>query len=223
MNAIEFQQTSKRFGDQTVLRNVSTVIRPAERVVLAGPSGGGKTTVLRLIAGLLAPDTGKIWIEGKHVSGAGTILIPPEQRNIGMVFQDLALWPHMTVRENLAFGLKANKIPASEQEARIHRLLETMNMQETVQKYPGKLSGGQQQRVALARALILQPNILLMDEPLSSLDEPLRQQLQREILKLHDTLGFTLVYVTHHQDEVKELGSRVLYLQNGHLEQRNKE
>lgn len=222
MNTIEFQQISKRFDDQTVLRDVSMVIRTGERVILAGPSGCGKTTVLRLIAGFLAPDTGKLWIEGKLVSEAGTILMPPEQRNIGMVFQDLALWPHMTVRENLAFGLKANKIPASEQETRIHRLMEMMNMQETLHKYPGNLSGGQQQRVALARALILKPGILLMDEPLSSLDDPLRQQLQREILKLHETLGFILVYVTHQQDEVKELGERTLYLRDGQIEERKR-
>jgi len=221
MNAIKFQQISKQFDDQTVLHDLSMEIRTAERVVLAGLSGCGKTTILRLIAGFLAPDTGKVWIQGNCVSEPGTILVPPERRNIGMVFQDLALWPHMTVKQNLTFGLRAKKIPASEQDARIHQLMKIMNMSETLHKYPGNLSGGQQQRVALARALILQPGILLMDEPLSSLDEMLRQQLKQEILKLHETLGFTLVYVTHRQDEVKELGSSVFYLQKGHIEKRD--
>ncbi len=210
MNRVVFENVSKRYNGQAVLEGFSLEIRAGERVVVFGPSGCGKTTVLRLLAGFIPPDAGRIAIGGETVSEAGRILKAPERRNLGMVFQDLALWPHLDVGENLAFGLKARGVPKKERERRVAAMLETVRLQSALHAKPAELSGGQQQRVALARALVQQPKILLMDEPLSSLDQTLNRQLRKEILRLHEKLGFALLYVTHSRDEADEIGTRTV-------------
>src|SRR6202040_3537161 len=165
-----------------------------------------------LIAGLVAPDSGDISIGGKIVSTARRIVIPPRSRGVGMVFQDLALWPHLSVADNIAFGLRARRIPAVECRRRIHGIADLVGLGDYLNVRPGELSGGEQQRVALARALALQPRILLMDEPLSNLDAALSNRLRTEILRLHAELAFTLVYVTHSRDEAQDIGMRTIEL-----------
>lgn len=210
MTQIEWRNVSKRYGARVAITSFSLTVEAGERVALWGPSGCGKTTALRLLAGFETPDAGSVLIEGRPVSDNGRILVSPEDRGLGMVFQDLALWPHLTVRGNLAFGLKARHVPAAERERRILEMLEMVRLGREGDVLPDQLSGGQQQRVALARALVLQPRAVLMDEPLSSLDPDLRATLRGEILDLHERLGFTLVLVTHDRDEAAELTSRVI-------------
>ena len=217
MKLVALQSVSKHYGPQPVLQQVSFAIEPGERVVVLGPSGCGKTTVLRLIAGFEAPDAGQLLLAGRTVSGPGRILVPPEARNVGMVFQDLALWPHLTVHGNLEFGLKARHVPRAERERRIHEMLERVGLSGIEARRPAELSGGQQQRVALARALVLAPRVLLMDEPLSSLDLDLNLRLRQEILALHEALGFTLLYVTHDRDEAFDIASRVILMRRGRV------
>ena len=189
-----------------------------ERIVLFGPSGCGKSTVLHLIAGLVIPDAGDISINDELVATAKRNLREPQQRGVGLVFQDLALWPHMTVRENIEFGLVAQRIPAKERKRRVKEMVDLVRLGDYLDARPVELSGGQQQRVALARTLAVEPRIVLMDEPMSNLDEALCEQLQREILRLHDELGFTLVYVTHNPDDANALGARTIALRDGRLE-----
>jgi ABC-type Fe3+/spermidine/putrescine transport system ATPase subunit len=211
MSAIELRAVSKAYGGRAVVVGISASVERGERVVLLGPSGCGKTTVLRLVAGLEVPDSGTISIDGSRVAEDGCNLVPPEQRHIGMVFQDLALWPNMTVYEHLEFALRydrRNKL--TDRLVRIREVLEMVRMADRAQAKPGELSGGQQQRVALARALVANPTSVLMDEPLSSLDPELNLHLRREILRLHADLGFTLVYVTHSREEAGAIGSRVI-------------
>jgi len=219
MALIIFDSVSKIYSGKTVLHNFSLCVERKERMAILGPSGCGKTTVLRLLAGFIAPDTGTISIEGQTVANNGEILVPPEQRHIGMVFQDLALWPHLNVEGNLEFGLKAQRIPKSERTQRINEILELVEMDTYRRARPAELSGGQQQRVALARALVLRPRALLMDEPLSNLDEELNQFLRGELLRLHAQLAFTLLYVTHDHAEATEIGTRIVRMRNGRLEQ----
>ena len=209
MNHIELDGVSKTFGDRVVLSDLSLQIEKAERLVLFGPSGSGKTTVLRLVAGLEVPDKGEIRIEGRIVASAGKNLVPPEKRNVGMVFQDLALWPHMTVQQNLMFGLTARKVEKRETEVRIREMLRLVDLENRSDAKPHQLSGGEQQRVALARALVSRPSILLMDEPLSSLEDERKRSIASDLLGLHSQFGFTLVYVTHDQAETDLLASRV--------------
>jgi len=191
-------------------------VQPGERVVLLGPSGCGKTTVLRLVAGLEVPDSGVIEIDGTPVAAEARNLVEPERRRIGMVFQDLALWPHMTAYQHLEFALRyALQTRPAHRPARIREVLEMVRLADRAQAKPGELSGGQQQRIALARALVAEPAIVLMDEPLSSLDPELNLHLRREILRLHAELGFTLVYVTHSREEAVDMGSRVIGMAHG--------
>lgn len=220
MRALEFESVSKHFEDRAVLREVSLRVEPGERLVLFGPSGCGKTTLLRLMAGFMAPDRGVVRLGETVASADGRILLPPERRGVGMVFQDLALWPHLTVRGNLAFGLKAQRLPKPDRERRIIEALAMTEVDHLALKKPAQLSGGEQQRVALARAIVLQPDVLLMDEPLSSLDERLRRRLQSVILELHRQLGFTLIYVTHQREEMEEMAVRIVRLRDGKLEPR---
>ncbi|HHJ53260.1 MAG TPA: ABC transporter ATP-binding protein, partial [Caldithrix abyssi] len=180
--------------------------------------GCGKTTILRLIAGFIAPDTGRIYLNGALTSWDGRILIPPEKRNIGMVFQDLALWPHLTVSGNIGFGLKAKRIPKTEREAKIKDILQLVGLEGYAKRKPAELSGGQQQRVALARALVLQPNVLLMDEPLSNLDRELNVRLRDEVVRLQEQLGFTLLYVTHDREEAFHIARTVILMRDGRVE-----
>jgi iron(III) transport system ATP-binding protein len=216
---IEMRAVSKDYNGRRVIDNVSLKVETGERVVLFGPSGCGKSTVLHLIAGLVIPDSGEILIDEELVARAYRNLREPEQRGIGMVFQDLALWPHMTVAENIEFGLKAKRIPHEQRAQRVKEMVDLVRLGDYLNARPAELSGGQQQRVALARALALAPRILLMDEPLSTLDDELNKQLREEILRLHADLGFTLVYVTHSRDEAKELGTRTIHIRRGRVEQ----
>lgn len=217
MKAIEFAGVFKYFGDRLAVDNFSLSIEPHERLVLLGPSGCGKTTVLRLLAGLLAPDSGRIALNGEIMAADGQNLREPEERNVGMVFQDLALWPHLTVQGNLEFGLKARGHPKLEREPRIIEALRLVRMEEYLHAKPANLSGGQQQRIALSRALVLHPPIMLMDEPLSSLDYELSIDLRREILRLHSEIGFTLVYVTHNLEEAFSLATRIAIMKSGRI------
>lgn len=221
MTEITFQSVSKSLGGRPVVQDVSFELVPSERVALVGPSGCGKTTVLRLAAGLLVPDRGRILIDGVTVAEAGRNLVEPEQRHIGMVFQDLALWPHLTVHGNLAFGLKARGVARPDRRKRITEMLERVHLQHHARALPSELSGGEQQRVALARALVLHPRILLMDEPLSSLDRRLNLALRREILTLHQALQFTLLYVTHSLEEARQIGQRILEINESDIETRD--
>jgi len=211
MSAIELRAVSKAYDGRAVVDGISVSVERGERVVLLGPSGCGKTTVLRLVAGLEVPDSGAITINGSPVAEGGRNLVEPERRHIGMVFQDLALWPHMTVSQHLEFALRYDiRTDLAHRPARIREALEMVRMADRAQAKPGELSGGQQQRVALARALVANPAVVLMDEPLSSLDLELNRYLRREILRLHAELGFTLVYVTHNREEAADIGSRVI-------------
>ena len=214
---IVFEAITKSFGGRPVVREFSLVIEPGERVILLGPSGSGKTTVLRLMAGLTAPDAGRILLDGVTASEPGRIIVPAEERNLGFVFHDLALWPHMTVHGNLEFGLKARGIPKSDRSRRIAEMLELVHLGSRAGSRPGELSGGEQQRVALARALVLQPRALLMDEPLANLNPELKSELCSEILRLHAELRFTLLHVTHSRDEAMVLGTRLVSLSAGRV------
>ncbi len=218
MNIVEFRSVWKSYDQKPVIRNISLTIQENERLVILGPSGCGKTTLLRLLAGFITPEKGDILINRELVASDGTSLKKPRDRNLGMVFQDLALWPHMTVRENLEFGLKAQGIRPESREQRIIETLGLTQMEGYAHARPGQLSGGQQQRVALGRALVLRPKALLMDEPLSSLDQQLKIRIQREILKLHKEIGFTLIYVTHDEREAAEIGKQMVVLKNGEIE-----
>jgi ABC-type sugar transport system ATPase subunit len=212
MSAVEFRSVAKVYRAKRVIDALSFVIEAGERVVLFGPSGCGKSTALLLIAGLVAPDAGEIRLAGKVVSTAGRIHAAPQSRGVGMVFQDLALWPHMSVAENIGFGLRARRVAAAECRRRIDDIANLVGLGDYLQVRPGELSGGEQQRVALARALVLKPQLLLMDEPLSNLDMALSRRLRAEILRLHMELGFTLVYVTHSLEEVQDIGTRMIDL-----------
>lgn len=216
MSAVELQSVSKAYDGRTVIDGVSLVLEPGERVALVGPSGCGKTTLLRLVAGLDVPDSGAISIGGKRVATAGRNLVEPERRHVGMVFQDLALWPHMTVQQHLAFALRYSSVNAVPQRsARILEVLRMVRLVDRASAKPGQLSGGEQQRVALARALVAGAGLLLMDEPLSSVDPELNVHLRREILRLHRRLWFTLVYVTHNREEAGDVASRVIEMNRG--------
>jgi iron(III) transport system ATP-binding protein len=217
VNYIDIDRVSKSFGARLVIDQLSLHIERSERLVLFGPSGCGKTTVLRLLAGLEVPDEGEIRIDGRVVANAGKSLVPPEKRDLGMVFQDLALWPHMTLRQNLAFGLSARGVPKSEAHVRVRELLERVGLEHRIDAKPYQLSGGEQQRVALARALVSRPSILLMDEPLSSLDDERKRTIASDLLGFQSEFGFTLIYVTHDRDEVDMLASRVCQLRYGRV------
>ncbi len=217
MTVVEMTSISKSYDGTRILDEVSLDVLEGERLVIFGPSGCGKTTMLRLIAGFVAPDTGRLAVAGKTVSRDGRILIPPERRRIGMVFQDLALWPHMTVKENIEFGLKVLGHPREARGRAVRGALELVGMTDYEDRRPSTLSGGQQQRVAIARALVLEPRVLLMDEPLSSLDRALNERLRREILRLQGRLGFTMIYVTHDRNEALNMATRVAVMKEGRI------
>jgi iron(III) transport system ATP-binding protein len=208
---------SKRFGSHQALNDVSLDVVAGEAVVILGPSGCGKTTLLRLIAGLDVPDSGEIWLADMQVSGPRRTLVPPHQRGIGFVFQDLALWPHLTVQKNLDFVLESAKTPRADRRARTHDVLTLVRIGPLSSRYPHELSGGEQQRVALARALVGQPRLLLFDEPLSSLDAELRETLRAELAGLQRALRVTTVYVTHDREDVAALADRVVEMRAGRI------
>lgn len=213
---ITLEAVTKRFGDVTAVEAVSLEIRPGECFFLLGPSGCGKTTLLRAIAGFCVPETGQIRFNDQPVNH-----LPPDQRNTGMVFQNYALWPHLTVAENVAFGLTVpgRNLPAAERRARVQRILEAVHLADFKDRLPNALSGGQQQRVALARALVIEPAALLLDEPLANLDAKLRQEMRGEIRRLVKTAGITTVYVTHDQEEALSMADCCAVLRSGRVEQ----
>ena len=217
---IEIRNLTKRFGDVTALNSVSLDIEPGKFLVLLGPSGCGKTTLLRCLAGLETPDEGEIYIDGNLVFSAERgISLEPGKRNIGMVFQSYALWPHMSVDDNIGFGLGIQKLPKAEIKDRVEGVLKDMAMTGLGSRYPSELSGGQQQRVAVARLLASKPPVFLMDEPLSNLDARLRIDLRTELKRLHHDSGATTVYVTHDQSEAMELATHVAVMEKGQIEQ----
>jgi iron(III) transport system ATP-binding protein len=209
---IAVHDLTKRFGPLEVVSRAGFSIGEGELFTLLGPSGCGKTTLLRLIAGFYAPDEGEVRFDDRRVNE-----MPPHERGIGMVFQNYALWPHMTVHQNVAYGLKLRKIGGAEIANRVKGALDKVQLAGLGDRYPGQLSGGQQQRVALARALVLNPKILLLDEPLSNLDAKIRIQVRAEIRKLQKELGITTVYVTHDQEEALTLSDRIAVLNQGKL------
>jgi iron(III) transport system ATP-binding protein len=211
---IEIEKVTKRFGELAAVNAVNLSIEQGELFTLLGPSGCGKTTLLRLIAGFYTADEGLIRF-GDRVINA----VPPHERGIGMVFQNYALWPHMTVAQNVAYGLKLRKVPAPAMAERVGSVLAKVGLSGLDARYPGQLSGGQQQRVALARALVLNPQILLLDEPLSNLDAKIRVQVRSEIGKLQKDLGITTIYVTHDQEEALALSDRIAVFNQGKLSQ----
>ena len=218
MTAVVIRNLSKQFGDNLVVDQIDLEIQPGEFVSLLGPSGCGKTTTLRMIAGLLRPDGGEIVVSGQRLNADG-VFVPPEKRNMSLIFQSFAIWPHMTVSENVAFGLKLRKVPKAEIEQRVQRILSAVRLDGLGGRYPGEMSGGQQQRAALARALVVEPQILLLDEPLSNLDANLREEMRIEIRRLHDQFGITSIYVTHDQIEAMSLSDRVVVMNHGVIHQ----
>ena len=220
MSNIKIQNLTKRYGDMLALNNVSLTIESGEFLILLGPSGCGKTTLLRCIAGLETPDEGQIIIGDKVVfSSEKNIFIPPGDRNLGMVFQSYALWPHMTVRDNMKFGLDVMKMPVQQADKRLAKVLTDLGMSELRDRYPSELSGGQQQRVALGRLLAAEPAVFLMDEPLSNLDARLRMDMRVELKKFQASTGSTTVYVTHDQTEAMTMATRVVVMKNGNIQQ----
>lgn len=222
MNSARVAGVSKKFGSVTALHNLDLQIGQGEFVALLGPSGCGKTTLLRLLAGFESPTSGEIWINHERVADAAGRK-PPEERRIGMVFQSFALWPHLNVYENVAFPLRHQKqVPDAykkDPRARVAQMLEMVGLGGMEERYPSQLSGGQKQRVALARAIVFNPTLLLMDEPLSSLDAELRMQMRKEIQYIHRELGTSIVYVTHDQSEALGMADKIVVMKDGRVEQ----
>jgi iron(III) transport system ATP-binding protein len=211
---IRLEKIGKRYGDLWAARGIDLKIERGDFFTLLGPSGCGKTTLLRIIAGFVAPDEGAVFLDDRLVNN-----VPPWQRDVGMVFQNYALWPHMTVFENVAFGLRERKIPRSEIGTRVADALARVGLAAKERRMPSELSGGQQQRVALARTLVVQPRALLLDEPLSNLDAKLRAEMRIELLTLQRDLGITTVYVTHDQEEALALSTRIAVMDSGKVVQ----
>lgn len=220
MVQVIIKNLTKKFGETVAINNLNLEIKDKEFFILLGPSGCGKSTTLLCIAGLLKPDKGEIWIGDKLVTFPERNLnVPPQDREVAMVFQDYALYPHMTVFQNIAFPLEVRKKSKSEIENRVKAIAELLGISNLLDRKPSQLSGGQRQRVALARAIVREPKIFLMDEPLSNLDAKLRVHMRVELKKLHQKLGTTTVYVTHDQVEAMSLGDRVAVLKDGSLQQ----
>ena len=211
---LELLHLHKSFDDQEIVRDTSLLVSKGELCCLLGPSGCGKTTVLNIISGFLEPDKGSVLLGGHDITP-----VPPQQRNIGMVFQDYALFPHLTVYDNVAYGLKRRSWPKVRILSRVAEILEMVQMSGYEQRAIHELSGGEQQRVALARALVIEPSLLLLDEPLSNLDARLRTDMRIEIRRIQQTLGITTVYVTHDQEEAMSIADRIAVMNNGAIEQ----
>ena len=218
MASVELRGLTKRYGELAVVNDISLTIEHGRLVCLLGPSGCGKTTTLRLIAGFVEPSAGDIRVGNQLVSSPARTL-PPERRNMSMIFQSYALWPHMTVAENVAYGLKLRKADRETIARKLDAILATTHLAELAQRYPGELSGGQQQRVALARALIVEPETLLLDEPLSNLDANLREEMRFEVRRLHDEYRYTTIYVTHDQSEAMTTADVIAVMNAGKIEQ----
>jgi len=218
MSKLVLKNVCKSYGKVAVVEGLDLELHKGELVTLLGPSGCGKTTTLRMIAGFVDVSAGSIAIDGNVISGAGRT-VPPEHRGMSMIFQSYAIWPNMTVAENVAFGLDVRRTPADESRRRVGEMLEIVKLAHLAQRYPAELSGGQQQRVALARAMVVRPEVLLLDEPLSNLDANLREEMAGEIRRLHDEFKFTTVYVTHDQAEAMTISDRIAVLNLGRLDQ----
>ena len=214
MGFIELHEINKSFGDNLVVKNLSLSMEAGKFLSILGGSGCGKTTTLRMIAGFESPSSGTILIEGKDVSR-----VPPSRRNLGMVFQNYALFPNMTVRRNIAFGLRIARASAREIQERVDEMLALIKMEDYGDRYPHQLSGGQQQRVALARAIAVRPKALLLDEPLSALDAKIRIQLRDDIRNIQQELGITTIYVTHDQEEAMSISDQIAVMHEGRVEQ----
>jgi putative spermidine/putrescine transport system ATP-binding protein len=211
---LRLDRIGRNFGEQAALSELSLTIRGGEFIALLGPSGCGKSTALNCLAGLLPLSAGSIWLDDKQIDG-----LPPEQRGFGMVFQNYALFPHMTVRENIAFGLKMRRTPKADVRRRVDEVMRLVRLEDQAPKLPAQLSGGQQQRVAIARAIVYEPPLVLMDEPLSNLDAQLRLAMRIEIKRLHQSLHLTTIYVTHDQEEALSMADRLVVLRDGVVQQ----
>lgn len=216
---VKFENINKIFltGDNRKVHAVADLnldIKAGEFICLLGPSGCGKTTILRMLAGFEVPTEGHIYIGDENVER-----ITPDKRDTAMVFQNYALFPHMNVYDNIAYGLKLQKLPKSEVDERVHRILKMMNMEDFAERVPSQMSGGQQQRVSLARALVMEPGVLLFDEPLSNLDAKLRIHMRDEIRKIQQQVGITSIYVTHDQAEAMGLADKIIIMKDGRIQQ----
>ncbi len=214
MSFVVLEQLGKAFGDTPVFEGIDLSITRGEMCVLVGPSGCGKTTLLRAVAGLIAPDKGRILIDGEEMTN-----VPPQRRGIGMVFQQYALFPNLTVEQNLAFGLEHQRRPRTEVKRRVAEMIELVGLGSRARARPHALSGGQKQRVALARALVTEPKLILLDEPMSALDAQIRKRLREELKRLQKELGFTGLFVTHDQEEALVIGDRIAVMREGRFEQ----
>ncbi|MEO9189422.1 MAG: ABC transporter ATP-binding protein [Acetobacteraceae bacterium] len=211
---LSIRDVIKTYGPVTALAGATLDLREGEFLTLLGPSGSGKTTLLMVVAGLVAPSAGEVWIDGRLATYA-----PPDKRDIGVVFQNYALFPHLTIQENIAFPLRMRRLPEARIRDEVRRALEIVQLPHVAGRLPRELSGGQQQRIALARCMVYGPSIILMDEPLGALDRKLRDQMQLEIKDLHNRLGITVLYVTHDQDEAMTMSDRICLMNNGRIEQ----
>lgn len=217
MSKIIIKDAVKKYGEKTVIKSVNLEIQDGEFFTLLGPSGCGKTTLLRMIAGFNSIEGGEFYFNDTLINN-----MDPSKRNIGMVFQNYAVFPNMTVRGNIEFGLKERKVPKDEMDERVEKILDIMKIREYADRKPQNLSGGQQQRVALARAIVIEPDVLLMDEPLSNLDAKLRVDLREEIRRIQKEIGITTVYVTHDQEEAMAVSDRIAVMKDGVIEQCDK-
>jgi len=213
-NSLVLEQIVHRFGDMVALKNIDLTIKPGEFVSLLGPSGCGKTTLLRIISGFLKPSSGKILLDGRSVEN-----LSASQRGVGIVFQNYALFPHMTVWDNIAYGLRAKRLPSTRVNTKVSEMLELVQLGHLAKRYPSELSGGQQQRVAIARALAVEPKLMLLDEPFSALDKNLRLDMQIEIRRLLSEQGVTAILVTHDQEEAMSMSDRIAVMQQGEIHQ----
>lgn len=218
MSKLILRNIARRYGPVEAVADFSLEMSKGEFVSLLGPSGCGKTTTLRMIAGFVPPTAGSIEMDGQPISTANAV-VPPERRRMSMIFQSYAIWPNMTVGENVGFGLQIRKLPRPEIERKVDKILEVVQLGALKGRYPAELSGGQQQRVALARAIVVEPEVLLLDEPLSNLDANLREEMRFEIRRLHDEFKITTVYVTHDQSEAMVTSDRIVVMNKGRIEQ----
>jgi iron(III) transport system ATP-binding protein len=219
MPGVTITGLTKRYGDVAAVEDLDLEVAPGELVALLGPSGCGKTTTLRLVAGFLTPEAGEIRVGDRRLSSADAV-VPPEHRKMAMIFQSYALWPHMTVAQNVAYGLRFGRhLDRADRERRVREILAAVQLAGYESRYPGELSGGQQQRVAVARSLVVEPEILLLDEPLSNLDANLREEMRFEIRRLHEAFGITTLYVTHDQAEAMVISDRIAVLDRGRVAQ----
>ena len=214
MAEIRFENITKKFGDKVILDQLNLTIEDGSFTVMIGPSGCGKTTLLRIIAGIGPQTAGKVYLDGEDISA-----LPPAKRNVAMVFQNYAIYPTMTVKENIEFGLKNNKVPKDERERLVKEISEIVGIGDMLDRKPSTLSGGQRQRIALARAMVKKPKVFLMDEPLSNLDAKLRVSMRTELIELHNRLQTTFVYVTHDQTEAMSMGTKIILMNKGVIQQ----